>query len=242
MGQGKSSWRSIALLLGLIVCCFNSSCKKDSLKNEIVTEGNIGDCNELLGRPTSSSVTMNIIFSSESEVYWEIGTSAGTYNKTTDSFVAKKDVPLVTDFSNLLPNTRYYYQTRYRANGTDNTFIAGTEHSFMTCRSPGSTFVFTVEADPHPYDKKGSHNLWNIALQNQLSDNADFIIDLGDTFGDDHNVSTITSQQVKQLQLNNREFFGSVCHSLPLFFCLGNHEGERGYYLLQSPPNNLATY
>lgn len=42
--------------------------------------------------------------------------------------------------------------------------------------------------------------------------------------------------------LDNRPILGAVCHSMPFLFCQGNHEGESGYYLLQTPPNNLATY
>jgi hypothetical protein len=84
--------------------------------------------------------------------------------------------------------------------------------------------------------------LWPIALKNQLADTVDFLLDLGDTFGDDHNPTTITSADVRQLHLDDRAFFGLVSHSSPLLFCLGNHEGESGYYLLQTPPNNLAVY
>jgi hypothetical protein len=29
---------------------------------------------------------------------------------------------------------------------------------------------------------------------------------------------------------------------MPFFDCLGNHEGENGYYLTQTPPNNIAVY
>jgi hypothetical protein len=42
------------------------------------------------------------------------------------------------------------------------------------------------------------------------------------------------------LHLDCLPFFGQVCHSSPLFLCLGNHEGESGYYLAQTPPNNLG--
>jgi hypothetical protein len=219
------------------------SCKKSS-ENVIIYDksGDTGVYTEILGRPTKSSVTANILFGQQAEVYWEYGIVAGNYNLSSLKYTASKDVPLEVDLANLVPNTRYFYRIRYNTGGSGANFLAGPEHSFHTQRSAGSTFTFTVESDPHPYDKKGCHNLWHISLQNQLSDNPDFMFDLGDTFGDDHNPTTITSKDVKQLHLNCREFFGDICYSVPLFFCPGNHEGEKGYYLLQTPPDNLATY
>ncbi|HKI88867.1 MAG TPA: metallophosphoesterase, partial [Draconibacterium sp.] len=157
------------------------------------------------------------------------------------TFKCSANEPFVTVFSGLEPDKRYFYHTKYRhQNETD--FVSGEEHYFHTQRKKGDTFCFTVEADPHPYDKKGYHPLWETALLNQLKDSADFMLDLGDTFGNDHFPFDITSEEVRRLHLNCRPFFGEVCHSAPLFLCLGNHEGESGYYLLQTPPDNLATW
>ena len=200
---------------------------------------------EMLGRPTDKTITVNVLFDSEVVAYFEYGTVKGNYTNTTSTFTSVINEPIKTIIAGLQPETRYYYRTRYHKTGAT-TFLAGTEHTFITQRKKGSKFVFTVESDPHPYDPKGYHPLWDIALQNQLNDGADFMLDLGDTFGDDHldkvTNLTRTSAQVQQLMLDNREHFGKVCHSMPLLFCLGNHEGEFGYYLLQTPPNNLATY
>ena len=229
----------------LTVLVFMACSKREPItsqtNSENVKTGNL-NLNEILGRPTNSSVAINILFDQPEEVFWEIGTISGDYKTKTQVYTSPKGVPTIADFSNLIQNTKYYYRARYRTAGTTDPFVAGPEHTFHTQRTPGETFIFTVESDPHPYDKKGCHNLWHITLQNQLNDNPDFMLDLGDTFGDDHNAATITSDQVKQLHLNDRAYFGDVCHSMPLFFCPGNHEGELGYYLLQSPPNNLAVY
>jgi hypothetical protein len=196
---------------------------------------------ELLGRPTNNSMTINVLFDIQVEAYFEYGTVKGNYTLQTSVFNSVIGQPIETKFENLLPATRYFYRTRYRKKG-QTTYLASDEHTFITQRKKGSTFCFTVESDPHPYDKKGCWQLWDICLANQLKDTADFMIDMGDTFGDDHNPLTITSSNVQQLQLNCRNFLGKVCHSLPFFFCIGNHEGESGYYLLQTPPNNLAMY
>ena len=196
---------------------------------------------EILGRPTDTSITASILFNSQVETYIEYGVSSGNYTGTTSVVTSVVDQPIVTKISGLTAETRYYYRTRYRTFGSS-IFLAGSEHNFITQRKKGSSFVFSIEADPHPYDKKGYHPLWDIALNNMLTEGSDFMLDLGDTFGDDHTATTITSAEVQQLMLDNRPHFGLVCHSMPFFFCQGNHEGESGYYLLQTPPENLATY
>jgi len=196
---------------------------------------------EILGRPTDTSMTASILFDSQVDAYIEYGVSSGNYTASTVVVTSVVGQPVVTKISGLIGETRYYYRTRYRKVGTS-TFLAGTDHNFITQRKKGSSFVFSIEADPHPYDKKGYHPLWAITLNNMLTEGSDFMLDLGDTFGDDHTATTITSTEVQQLMLDNRPLLGAACHSMPFLFCQGNHEGESGYYLLQTPPNNLATY
>lgn len=197
--------------------------------------------NEMLGRPTDNSITASVLFDSQVDTYIEYGVTSGNYTATTAVVSSATGLPVVTKIGGLTAETRYYYRTRYRKTGTS-TFLAGAEHNFITQRKKGSSFVFSIEADPHPYDKKGYHPLWAITLNNMLAEGSDFMIDLGDTFGDDHTATTITSAEIQQLMLDNRPLLGAVCHSMPFLFCQGNHEGESGYYLLQTPPNNLATY
>lgn len=196
---------------------------------------------EILGRPENTSITVNVLFSQVVQVYFEYGNQTGNYLFSTQPVTSPANEPVEARLSGLSPDTRYWYRTRYRIPG-DPAYKAGEEHTFMTQRLPGKRFRFTLESDPHPYDKKCYAPLWNIALQNQLADSADFMIDMGDTFGDDHFPFTITNKEVQQLHLDARSFFSKVCHSLPFFFCQGNHEGESGYYLLQTPPDNLAVW
>ncbi len=198
--------------------------------------------NEILGRPTDSSITISILFDQNVQVYWEYGITAGSNNHSTLTYTAVVDTPLEVDFINLLPDTKYYYRTRYRAIGAT-LFLAGAEHNFQTKRSAGSTFTFTVEADEHLYDRsQGSANLYKITLQNQQKDSGDFMISLGDIFGDDHTPYTSTSADMKAKHLYYRKFLGAICHSVPFYVCLGNHEGENDFYLNQTPPNNIACY
>lgn len=195
---------------------------------------------ELLGRPTDRSITLNVIPGSPIDAFVEYGTQPGVYpsRTRTSSFAAGSSAEIVVD--GLTPDTHYYYRLRY-APPAESQFAARPEHSFHTQRSPGSTFTFTVQSDSHIYDKKGDHALYTIALQNQLGDAPDFMVDLGDTFGDDHDLS-ISAAEVDQLHLDQRPFMGSLGHSAAVFLALGNHEGEGGYYLDVTPPDNLAVY
>jgi hypothetical protein len=197
---------------------------------------------EILGRPTDSTITMSILFDQNEDVYWEYGSVSGVYTSFTSTAVAPANTPLEFDFTNLQPDTKYFYRTRYRTSGTSGAFLTGTEHSFHTQRAIGSTFTFTIEADEHLYDKKGIRSEYKICLANQAKDNPDFMISLGDIFGDDHHPTTITSSEMDSLHKDYRPYLGAICHSVPFYICLGNHEGEFDYYLKQTPPNNMAVY
>ena len=198
--------------------------------------------NEILGRPTDSSVTNSILFTKQAEVYWEFGTNSGSYPNSTSVEIAMANTPLEFDFTNLQPNTKYYYRTRYRNSGSSSAFLTGPEHTLHTQRAKGSTFTFTIESDEHLYDKKGVRSLYQVCLVNQAADNPDFMLSLGDIFGDDHNPYTITSAQMDLLHKDYRQYLGQICHSVPFYVCLGNHEGEFDYYLAHTPPENIAVY
>ena len=197
---------------------------------------------EILGRPTESSITISILSNMRTDVFWEYGITPGSYICNTSGYIAAKDSALEVDFTGLSPDTKYYYRTRYRLSGTTNAYLAGPEHIFRTQRAPGSTFTFTIEADEHLYDKKGGRSIYKITLANQAKENPDFMFTLGDIFGDDHYPYTITSAQMDSLHKDYRQYLGNICHSVPLFICLGNHEGEKDFYLSQNPPNNIAVY
>jgi hypothetical protein len=141
----------------------------------------------------------------------------------------------------LASNTRYFYRVQSRPSGTG-AFSATPEYNFHTQRAQGSAFSFTIEADEHLYDKKGVQSIYQICLNNQAQNRPDFMLSLGDIFGDDHIASTISQFQADSLHKAYRPFLGSICHSIPFYVCLGNHEGENDYYLAQTPPNNIAVY
>jgi hypothetical protein len=194
---------------------------------------------EILGRPTDTSITVSVLFDQVVDLYIEYGTTSGSYPNTTSQITSVLNTPDEIGLHNLLPDTKYYYRTRYRPTGPG-VFLASNEHSFHTQRAIGSTFTFTIEADEHLYDKKGVDNMYKITLANQALDKPDFMLSLGDIFGDDHYPTTITSGKLDSLHKYYRPFLGSICHSIPFYVCIGNHEGENDYYMAQTPPNNLC--
>ena len=196
---------------------------------------------EILGRPTNQSITVNILFNQNVNFYIVYGSQAGVYTDSTSVINNTVNIPDEIDLINLIPNTKYYYKTKYKPIGSI-VYLSGIEHSFYTQRALGSTFTFTIETDEHLYDKKGVKSIYQQTLNNQAIDKPDFMLSLGDIFGNDHIVNTITAGQSDSLHRNYLPFLGSICHSIPFYVCLGNHEGESDYYLAQNPPNNIAVW
>lgn len=199
------------------------------------------NCNIILGRPTNTSVTASLLFDMDVQFYLEYGEQSGSYTYSTPVFTALAGKPEEVDISGLLPDKKYFYRSRYKLSG-GSSYTITPEYNFHTQRAKGTTFTFTIESDEHLYDIKGVKNLYQICLNNQALDKPDFMLSLGDIFGDDHYPTTITSSELDDLHKYYRPFLGSVCHSIPFYVCLGNHEGENDYYLNQNPPNNLAVW
>lgn len=195
----------------------------------------------ILARPTDKSITISILFDQNVDFYIEYGTSTNSYKNYTDTKYINANITSTNELNNLNPNTKYYYRVNYKTKNVTN-FLSSPEYSFYTQRSIGSSFTFTVESDEHLYDKKGIRNMYQVTLNNQALDKPDFMLSLGDIFGDDHYPNTITSKELDLLHKDYRQYLGSICHSIPFYISLGNHEGENDFYLNQNPPNNLAIW
>lgn len=195
----------------------------------------------ILGRPTNTSVTASILFNQGVNYYIEYGTQPGIYTTTTTLFNNVSNVPDEIDIDGLIPNTQYYYRMQFKLVGAS-FYTTTPEYSFHTQRAPGSTFTFAVEADEHLYDIKGDRNMYQVTLANELIAHPDFMLSLGDIFGDDHTPNTTTSADMDALHKDYRQYLGQICHSIPFYICLGNHEGENDYYMNQNPPNNIGIW
>lgn len=195
----------------------------------------------ILGRPTNTSISANIVFDRAVDFSINYGLHQDSLNQVISMPSAKATIPNIVEFKDLISNTRYFYQLNYKFSNNP-IFIKSQIFNFHTQRSIGEEFTFTIEADEHLYDKKGHAPLYEICLSNQAKDKPDFMISLGDTFGDDHTPDETTSQDMKELHEDYLKYLGKLTHSVPFFFCLGNHEGENGYYLKQNNGENIAVY
>lgn len=197
--------------------------------------------NIILGRPTQASITISILFDAPADFYIQYGPNETSLNLKSDTFHFNSSFPTEVELQNLLPSQSYFYQVFYKPTSSI-TFNKSETYHFHTQRNPNENFSFTVEADEHLYDIKGVKNLYDICLKNQASANPDFMLTLGDIFGDDHYPFTITEKEIDDLHKNYRPILGNITHSIPFYVCLGNHEGEMDYYLNYKPGDNLAYY
>jgi hypothetical protein len=185
---------------------------------------------EILGRPTDKSMLVRLIFAENAVVYAEFGTVLSNLNEKTAVMTAQAYQPVQLDFTNLNPDTRYYYRICHKLPGSE-TVVKRAVRSFHTQRKPGSSFTFVIQADPH-LDEQSDTTLYRRCLTNQMDDKPDFIIDLGDIIMTDKLKNTagkITRDTIARRCQYLRSFYETSCHSSPLFMVLGNHEGENGW-------------
>jgi hypothetical protein len=197
---------------------------------------------ELLGKPTNNSITLKMFFSEPSEVMVQYGTTSGVYSLQTNWQTFAANDPVEITITGLQSDTKYYYRVCHRNPG-ETDYITRTEHSFHTQRLPGSSFTFVVQADPH-MDASSDGALYQRCLQNQLEDNPDFMIDLGDFLMTDKlkNAANVIPHDTIPYRCNlMRSYYENICHSVPLFIALGNHEGEAGWNL-NGTANNIAVW
>jgi len=201
---------------------------------------------EILSRPTNTGITVNAIFKDTVEVRIFYGTSSGIYSGQTSwqliNIDATGDAVAVINLMNLNSDTKYFYQLQYRK-PADISIISRPEHSFHTARNPGESFTFVVQADPH-MDAASDTALYRLCLKNQLEDNPDFMIDLGDFLMTDKltNAQKKVPEDTIPYRCNLlRSYYETINHSVPLYIVLGNHEGETGWYQ-NGTTNNIAVW
>jgi hypothetical protein len=190
---------------------------------------------ELLERPTDTSITINIVPASTIEYHYQYGTAPGVYTWQTANATATGGQPHNVVISGLTANTHYYYRMRYHLPG-ETDWVERAEHSFWTQRAKGSTFTFTIVADSHMSGGGGNESLYVQALANVAAEHPDFHFDLGDTFWTD-GVTTATVEA--QRYVAQRQWMAAVGQSAPVFLAMGNHENEEGWNLDDSPSKAL---
>ena len=199
--------------------------------------------NEVLGKPKDTGISVKMFFSTPAEMAVKFGTISGNLSGQTAWQTFAANDPAEITINGLQPDTKYYYSVIYRNPG-DTSFNTLAEHYFHTQRQLGSTFSFVVQADPH-MDASTNVPLYQRCLQNQLEDNPDFMIDLGDFLMTDK-LKNLTTNAIPHDTISYRcnllrSNYETVCHSMPLFNVLGNHEGEAGWNL-NGTANNIAVW
>ncbi len=204
---------------------------------------------EILGRPTDHSVTVRALAEQAVDVYAEWGTRAGADTGTTAPvrFPARAPIELVID--GLRPDTDYVYRLRVRPDGAA-AYVAGEERRFHTWRPAGRPFTFVIQADPH-LDESSSARVYAQTLANELRDQPDFLLDLGDSSMADKCAISGGSpcarpappgaDAILARNLLARSYYEQVAHSVPLLMVMGNHEGEAGW-LDDGTPDNVNVW
>jgi hypothetical protein len=177
----------------------------------------------ILGRPTNSSVSASLLARKDTQVtlsYYPTGDNASV---KTAAVNLRANVPQTLELTGLTAATQYSYQVSLDGAATG-------QHTFHTQRTPGSTFTFTLDADPHNRDPNFNGELYDTTLTNALQDQPDFHINLGDTFMTEK-LKQPTYAEAESTFTEMRPYFGVLAADAPLFLVNGNHEGEIGWLL-----------
>jgi hypothetical protein len=133
----------------------------------------------VLGRPTDSSIVAGVQADAATELYVEYGTAPGSYSRQTEPVTTQATGVVFVLMSGRSADAQYYYRVRYKAK-SDTTYAIDSEHFFHTRRAAGTPFTFVIQADPH-LDTNPSTAVYGQTLLNELADQPDFMVDLGDT-------------------------------------------------------------
>jgi predicted phosphodiesterase len=190
----------------------------------------------VLGRPTQSSVTLSVLLHTNAAARLVWGTSPQALSGGERSLSLAANVPQEIIVDGLRPDTRYHYELREAALSQRLLPTQG-PGTFHTARPAGAAFTFTITADSH-LDENTDPGIYQRTLALALADAPDFHIDLGDTFMTEKHPGRETAARQ---HLAQRYYFGQLCHAAPLFFVLGNHDGEslRGR---TGDPDSLAVW
>lgn len=188
---------------------------------------------EIAGRPTDTSVTINILSPSAATVFCEYGAASGQYTWRTAPLGVMANAPAEVLIQNLKPNTRYFYRVTYDG-------VAGPERAFVTQRPPSSAFTFDIQGDSHPERTKNQFDpdLYAKTLLSTASDAPDFYMTIGDDFSVD-TLKTVNADAVRELYIKQRQWLGLA--NAPVFLVNGNHE-QASLANLDGTPNNVAVW
>ncbi len=194
----------------------------------------------LLGCPTATSITANVMSEQSSDIYIEFGTKPGIYTEKTAIQNIAPTEPIEVLLDHLQPNSRWYYRLRYRNVGQTE-FAAIAAQSFHTQRAPGSSFVFELQGDSHPErPQQFDASLYAQTLSLAAADSPDFYITMGDDFSVD-TLPELTRKAVAQRYVLQRPYLALVGQRAPIFMVNGNHE-QAAQFNLNGTAENVAVW
>lgn len=178
-----------------------------------------------LGRPTDRSISISTAFKRETQYYYQYGTTIDNLNKKTMVKTASPGTVQAETITFLQSGTKYYYQLCQKNNEKEK-YNLSKVFSFHTQCPPGSEYTFLVEADPH-LDENSDGNIYESILSGMLKQEADFIIDLGDSSMAEKLASN--QEEIVERNILLRSCWDNIAHSIPFFMIMGNHDGEVGW-------------
>jgi len=193
--------------------------------------------NVILGRPTDRSIVASVLLNHAARVRVAYGLQGQVLSSRTGPFDLGAGEPREVIVDGLEADAAYEY--RVVDADTDAPLLPVEANGmFHTCRRPGSSFTFTVQADSH-LDGNCMPELYRLCLSNALADRPDFHIDLGDTFmtGKHADRSSAARQYAAQ-----RYYLGLIGQSAPVFLVLGNHDGEEVFRPGSGQADGLAVW
>jgi 3',5'-cyclic AMP phosphodiesterase CpdA len=210
----------------------------------------------VLSKAKSTSISISLFAGATADFYIEFGTSPGDYTQAVGE--TQTILPAVDPVSglaawtsrelkikNLSQGTRYYYRLRARKAGLGGSYEAGPEYSFMTRRSRGEHFNFSILSDSHIGTLEDPFGVvWDTGvqtLQNALAAAPDFFVVNGDevcTDGGSLASKSMYDSFVRYARV--RHFYGPLANEASIYLVLGNHDGEASYQEYPVPINSYT--
>lgn len=172
----------------------------------------------LLGRPTDNSITISVCANISTGILITIkNESDRTKTKAIKSTVAANE-PKHILIDELNEGTLYTYAITFSSLNKEQ--VNG---QFKTAIASGTPFHFAVQADSH-LDQNTDTAVYVQTLRNIKRVAPDFLIDLGDTWMIDKFPEGYRSAYTQYPV--QRYFFDKIGRNTPVFYALGNHDGE----------------
>lgn len=193
----------------------------------------------LLGRPTASSITVNLVAGEKPIIcratYREAGQNEQDGSLRSDEVKMGAGSTAEITLTSLRPDTRYRYRIHARRHDSrESTVVA--EDSFKTQKLQPGDFSFAMVSDSHITPYHGDRlEILTKTSSSILSRKPEFLLMLGD------NIQTFTShggpmtdrKYGPSLYRLLRQGLGNLPGSTPVFTVNGNWEGENGWHPLE---------